>query len=267
MFELFTNDLKRQARSSYEKTTQQFPFIYSVLSGLQNGRTFADSNDKPLSFFVMHDFGWSQFFGKYDENVAQESDKCLFQHEAFSSFKVRLFSVNQSWERLFQGKAELSERCQFRLEKGTSLFETSSRAKIVKISKSNVKMLNYEFGLDLFSRNWPSTDAFNSGSTGFFLEEQGQPVSICYSCSVMKDIHEIDIFTKEKFRKSGYGETIAKAYINEMLKKSKTPNWDCFTNNSGSMTLANKLGFIPHYMPYNFYTYNRKYTRNQMNLI
>ena len=87
MHELFTNRQVSLAKKLYEKEQIKFPFIHSVLTAIQNGRVFANSNVDPTCCFVMHDFGWSQYFGSFDKNFFSQVENFIFDEEAFFATK------------------------------------------------------------------------------------------------------------------------------------------------------------------------------------
>ena len=56
---------------------------------------------------------------------------------------------------------------------------------------------------------------------------------------------EIDIHTKEKYRRRGLAHYAASAFIEECLARGLRPNWECWWDNEPSVSLAKKLGFEP----------------------
>jgi RimJ/RimL family protein N-acetyltransferase len=258
MIELLTNNSRHKALKLYEGTAFIFPFIHSVLTNIQYGRVFVDNPNSPKCGFVMHDFGWSQFFGTFDKLFLKSVESFLFTDERFTSFKVRLFCPEDFWCKPFEQHAEISERCRFRLPKQIAVPIDEKFFSIEQISSHNFEKINEQFDLDLFSRNWPSRSAFKNGAFGVVLTVNNEFASICYSCASANSVHEIDIFTNERFRRNGFGKCVGQAFINNCIDNAKLANWDCFTNNSGSMRLARALGFQANGNPYKFFTYNRR---------
>lgn len=258
MIELFSNSSKSSALELYKNSGHRFPFIFSVLAGLQNGRIFANDEHKMTAIMVMHDFGWSHIFGEHDENFRREIQKFIFKYESFSCTKVRLFGPDDFWLEDFFKYAEQSERCQFRLDNGNYKEETPNKFSVEQITSDNSRLIDDALNMHLFSRNWPSFEAFQNSAIGFFAKKNGEICAICYTCAMAGSIHEIDIFTKEKFRNQGIGLAVANSFISYILEKGLTPNWDCFTNNTGSIRLAEALGFKMLNQPYKFFTYNRR---------
>ena len=258
MFELFTNKSRNKALEIYEGTAFIFSFIHSVLAGIQNGGVFADNQENPNCVFVIHDFGWSQFFGRFEPEFLRAITEFVFIEESFSSIKIRLFCPEDLWSKPFEKYADIAERCQFRIPEQEKSSLNGDIGRIEQIGSHNLLEVNKQFDLYLFSRNWPSKPAFENGSFGVVIRINNEYASICYSCASANEVHEIDIFTKEKFREKGFGKLAAQAFINEAVRRKKIANWDCFTNNLGSMGLANSLGFQACSHPYKFFTYNRR---------
>lgn len=256
MVEIFTNIERAKILQLYEREVFQVPYIHSVLTGIQNGRLFANNGNDPTCAFICHDFGWSQIIGNMNEAFESDLFDFIFNQEAFSCFKVRAFSPNHA--EFYRTFSEEAERCQFRLtvfEEGPKIPEEFS---LKQIEPNNSKLLSDSFGLDLYSRNWPSKIAFHNNSFGFFVELENQPVSVCYASATNNDVLEIDVFTAPDYRGFGLAKVVCGSFIQECLNNNLIPCWDCFTNNEGSMNLARSLGFSIHFGPYPFYTYNRR---------
>ena len=256
MVEIFTNIERARILQLYELESFQFPYIHCVLTGIQNGRLFANDRDHPSSALICHDFGWSQIIGDMDKAFESDLANFIFNQEAFSCYKVRAFSPRHA--EFYRTFADEAERCQFRLTAFDPAPKAPDNFLVKQIKPNNSKLLSNSFGLDLYFRNWPSKNAFHINSFGFYVEHENQPVSVCYSCATNNNIIEIDVFTDPDFRGSGLAKLVCSTFIEECLKNNLTPNWDCFTNNKGSMNLALSLGFSIYSGPYLFYTYNRR---------
>ena len=66
---------------------------------------------------------------------------------------------------------------------------------IAPIDSTNSRQVSETFGLDLFSRNWPSEPSFHRNSFGFVVYRDQVPCSVCYSCASMNGVEEIDVFS------------------------------------------------------------------------
>lgn len=260
MIEVFPNSRLLLVRNLYRNERQRFPFIGAVLSGIQRGRVWVDDSADPRAAFVCHDFGWAQLIGDPDERFLEKLQSFLFDEESFSSFKLRIFAPDHAT--IFDPYCEKSERQQFELTKVrcNAFYELPNGCNILEIDKENGSVISDTLGLSLFDRNWPSSEAFFANSFGFVAIVNGHAVAACYSCAEMDGIHEIDILTVPSYRRLGLARHLALLFIAECHKRGSAPNWDCFTNNTGSMMLSKSLGFVARSGPIPFFTYNRRFS-------
>lgn len=255
MFSLKTKKEKSFFYSLYLQEGIFFPLIASVLIGSQKGNVYTNSQSTPTSFFVEHKFGFSQIFGETDSFFLD----ALYQHLTERKFivpKIRLYAPRH--HAFLLGCAELSERCQFRLKhvKSPSRGDNGGgdNVKIVEINAENIREIDQALGLDLSFRFWDSEENFLEHGMGQAVKCNDKFVSVCYAAAVAEQIAEIDVATLPEFRKRGFAACACSAFITKCLERGITPNWDCFTNNKGSLRLAESLGFEKYGEPYPFFT-------------
>lgn len=245
------------AKEHYLKEKHFYPLISAVLNRSQDGVVFANHEDQPTTFYVEHQFGFSQIFGIRDISFFKGLRKYLLIDQAFHPQKIRLYSPK--YENFLQGDAEISERCQFRLKDESNLFPEPCQynISIENVTYKNAKEIDSAVKLDLFSRFWKNKVDFLEHGMAKVLKYDGKYASICYASAVADNIAEIDIATLPKYRQRGFGKIVCSAFIRACLDNGIKPNWDCFTNNTGSMRLAHSLGFVKFGKPYVFYTLNK----------
>jgi GNAT superfamily N-acetyltransferase len=73
----------------------------------------------------------------------------------------------------------------------------------------------------------------------------GRPVSFCYPGSETDTLWDVSIDTLEAHRQKGYGAACVRFVIDLMREHGKEPIWGALEDNSASMRLATKLGFVP----------------------
>ena len=61
--------------------------------------------------------------------------------------------------------------------------------------------------------------------------------------------------TDAEFRGQGLGTIVAQEFNRLCLQNGISPTWDCFDYNTGSMKLAERLGFV-EVRRYPFYSFN-----------
>ena len=86
-------------------------------------------------------------------------------------------------------------------------------------------------------------DTYRRLGLGIVVLADGKPVSGASSYSRYKDGIEIEIDTKESFRRKGLASACGAALILECLNQGLYPSWDAHTLQS--LSLAQKLGYQP----------------------
>ncbi len=76
-----------------------------------------------------------------------------------------------------------------------------------------------------------------------FSKIEDQIVSITYTSALSQKYADIGTFTKEAFRGQGFSTANATLVVNKVLEIGKIPIWSCGDTNSGSLKVAQKLGF------------------------
>ncbi len=82
---------------------------------------------------------------------------------------------------------------------------------------------------------------FKKYGLGVIIEKDGQPVSGASSYSGYNGGIEIEIDTREDYRRRGLAYICGAKLILECLKRGWYPSWDA--HNRGSVALAEKLGY------------------------
>ncbi len=72
----------------------------------------------------------------------------------------------------------------------------------------------------------------------------GRPVSFCYPVWQTETLWDVSIETLEAYRRRGLGATAARALIRHMQHTGRAPVWGALETNSGSRTVAARLGFL-----------------------
>lgn len=258
--------LYEQAFLNYKQQIPFFAIIGSVLEQMQGGIVLTDSNLNPTSFFIIHKFGFSQYFEITRNKEFEAQIISLLSTEKKTKAwdipqKIRIYAPNQQFFSHF-GKNQIkhiqrSERVQMRLPSNfTSPNDQLDNVEVIE-AKDDFDRLNQELDLELHQRFWDSKASFIHSGLGCFSQPKGirQVASLCYAAAISNQIAEIDVLTAEMYRKKGFASIAANAFINRCLDNQIIPNWDCFTNNLPSLNLAKKLGFKQTFV-YDFYTIN-----------
>lgn len=225
-----------------------FPLVNSVISGKQEGKIFADSENDASCVFVLHHAGFSQVFF-LQENFNKNHFYDFISYSDVIPYYFHFYNSvsNEIHEMERRGLVvKIRERRQFRfLDLKAVDIDLIGNFQIKRTEELDFKKLEV-FNLDLGKRFWNSEFDFKKEAYGVcVVDEQGLPVSICYSACIADNISEIDVMTLEKYRGMGFGRVVTLAYINESIKRNIYPNWDCFTENISSLRTAVSAGFTP----------------------
>lgn len=92
-----------------------------------------------------------------------------------------------------------------------------------------------------FCSQFPTYRAFETSGLGFVALKDGEPVSGASSYTVYDKGIEIELDTKQEYRRKGLAIACAARLILECLNRHLYPSWDAA--NQGSLALAQKLGY------------------------
>ncbi len=73
----------------------------------------------------------------------------------------------------------------------------------------------------------------------------GKPVSFCYANGITESLWDVSIDTIAEYRGQGYATLCAAYMIRYMRDRGKQPVWGAVAQNTASLRLAAKLGFVP----------------------
>lgn len=76
------------------------------------------------------------------------------------------------------------------------------------------------------------------------MKDKERVISEGVSIFKSKNYAEIDIITDSNYRGKGLASVVAEQFIDYCLSENIQPRWDCDVDNSASINLASKLGFI-----------------------
>lgn len=216
----------------------RFPIIGMVIDGNIDGMILFNDEITPTHVFIVHKFGFCQeIFTEYDQHFLVEQIIPFIQK---SQEKLRLYNP--------QGKlADCLEHMS--TATGTKrlhyLYEGKYNNRIEDINYTIRPMTIEDFGIELSSRYYKGAEAFIANAMPFVaVSKENEYMAIIYIAGNDGDMCEIDIFTKEPYRRQGIAERLVNRFIFECYKNGKIPTWDCYANLQQSKRLAEKCGFI-----------------------
>lgn len=225
--------------AGWEETT-----IWSCLQGIM-GAVYADCQDHPASAMaILGDFAF--FAGEPKEELV------FYKPEWCEQDFIIMVGQSDGW-------AELIEKCygekakkvtRYALKKEPDVFDREKlrSAAAALPPEYSMKMMDEE----LFNRcktgwcrDWVAQyadyEAYLKYGLGVVILKDGAPVSGASSYSGYRGGIEIEIDTKEEYRRKGLAYICGARLILECLERNLYPSWDA--QNPGSVKLAEKLGY------------------------
>lgn len=221
--------------------------IWSCLQGVM-GAVYADDKNKPKSAMaILGDFCF--FAGVANEEIVKyKPDDC---EQDF----IIMVPQNEEWgnmiEKVYKENAGKVER--YAIKKETNVFDEAYLSRLVEnipegcvlqwMDEQNYMRCKKEiWSKDLVSQ-FPTYDKYKELGLGVVLLSNSEIVTGASSYSAYLQGIEIQIDTKEKYRRRGFATICGAKLILECLHRGLYPSWDA--QNKGSVALAEKLGY--HY--------------------
>ena len=239
--------------------------IWSCLQGVMGDiyvTTEKLEQEKPRSVVAI--LGAFAFF-------AGEPDKelVLFKPDSYQGDFVIMVPQNPVWEAMI--KECYSENCKrverYALKKEPDVFDKDKLHKTVdglsdayelKLLDETVfrKTKTDEWCCD-WTAQYPDWETYQNLGLGVVILKDGQLVSGASSYTAYENGIEIQVDTKEEYRRMGLAEVCSAKLILECLERGLYPSWDA--QNRASLALAEKLGYhYSHtYTAYEVYSYGK----------
>lgn len=227
-------------------------FAYAVVEGKQPGRIFVDNSIRPKCALITCKSGKYLVAGDINNiNFNDFVSDYLYNTENHSNY-FDLYSSSHEWlnrldEMLGDNAAKLSRQL-FQWD-NSNLSSVSKWNEMVpegfELRKMDASLFEkYAKEMDLsYYDLWENPDNFASNGFGFCLLKDNEFVSVCNTYYVRDGFAEIDIVTKDKFRRQGFALITCSEFIKYCVRNNIKPIWDCDNGNENSKILASKLGF------------------------
>lgn len=233
--------------------------VYSCLQGIM-GNIYVKDQDKPLSAIaIIGDFAFLA--------GVPDKDFILFKADNYLKNFIIMVPQNKEWayliEQCYQDKAKKVER--YATKKEYHVFDKQKLQGYVSLLPKDYLMAlidenifktcqKMEWTQDLVSQYNDYQDYQKKG-LGITIFEDGVLIAGASSYTRYKDGIEIQIDTKQEYRRKGLATICGAKLILECLKRNLYPSWDA--QDKGSLALAKKLGYhYSHtYIAYEIYEY------------
>lgn len=233
--------------------------IWSCLQGIM-GKIYVTSLDSPVSAMaIIGDFIF--YAGKPDKELV--SYKPGWCKQDF----IIMVPQNDHWESLIEQnygeKAKAVVRYAFKKEMG--IFDQEKLQQVVSALSDEYALclIDEKFYEMCKSEQWSSDlvsqfknyNEYKESGLGVVIVRNGTIVAGASSYSRYREGIEIEIDTKEEYRRKGFAYICGAKLILECLKRNLYPSWDA--QNKWSVSLAEKLGyhFSHEYQAYEIWGY------------
>ena len=262
MVELRSPEFKR-VLPLYRDTEMTVPLISSVIQGEQRGQVFANDREEPTGALIVANFGFTFFVGKEDVRFHKELVTLFGTGNQLLPSYLLWYEPPETWHKALDNvnpdAVKRRQRIRYKFSKDHAGWMNEP---VVSPPGFELKKLSFEllpktekFQLKLDSRFWLSAEEVVNKSLGVCLVKDGEVASLCYAAAVVDGLAEVDVVTDNNFRGQGLATIVAREFINQCLSRRITPTWDCFDYNTGSVKLAQRLGFV-EVTRYPFYSFN-----------
>jgi GNAT superfamily N-acetyltransferase len=220
-------------------------FVRSVLEGHAEGQVYVDKETNPASFYVRHVYGMSFLYGD-TSNHAFNNDLIHY----FDTIKQDewLQAYPRDWNKIIERltesmEIEISTRLNFvfdqlLFEKNTSQFDIDNYT----IQEGTIDIKKGFRGSVVPTYYWKEHLLPICKSYAAF--SNGEPVALAFNAFLHGKNFEIGIETLEEHRGMGYAMAVCISLIRYCIHEGLTPVWACRLENTGSVNLAKRLGFI-----------------------
>lgn len=223
--------------------------IWSCLQGCM-GDAWADDIENPQSArIILADFCY--FAGKVNRELVMEDVKT--HSRDFLIMVPPLDETNEAWaeeiERAYGSRCKRVER--YAIKKEPGIFDRKKLQEIVDSldSEYEVKLIDEELFMQTrelewardFTSQYKDYEEYHRRGLGAAVTHNGRLVSGASSYTVYRGGIEVEIGTKEEYRRKGFAAVCGAKLILECMDRGLYPSWDA--QNKWSVALAEKLGY------------------------
>ena len=227
-------------------------FAYAVVEGKQPGRIYVDNNLEPRSCLITCRSGKYLVAGETSNTSFNEFLSDFLSDRGNHSNYFDLYSSSNDWivkldEILGDNAAKLSRQL-FQWDH-SELSQISAWSEMVSEGFELKRMdsaLFEKYAREMdssYNDLWETPSNFVSKGFGFCILKDNEFVSVCNTYYVRNGFAEIDIVTKDEFRRQGLALVTCSEFIKYCVMNNIKPIWDCDNGNESSKKLALKLGF------------------------
>lgn len=232
--------------------------VHAIIEGNCPSRIFVNDTARPTVAFTWNAFRYGYLAGESSNDAFNASLRQLLSETLFPEARdshdpsLVIYPYPESWREKIAALA--GEQPLFELARGTFAFaparfqyhnwedQIPPGFRMQRIDES----LLAQSGPEIVAAHgilWRSPGDFVEKGLGYCLLHDDEIVSTCFSAFVAGERREISIDTRPDYRRRGLATLTAAALISHCLENGWEPGWECWTDNTPSVRLAEKLGF------------------------
>jgi len=255
-------ELNKDSYGILLESVMQIPFnmlmARSVIAGHTNGRIFVDSCESPESFYIVHSYGMTFLCG---DSSNETFIKGLFDYfSGISNEREKaewLQAFPRNWDIVMnrlvdEHKAIPYSRLNFKFD------SAKFHEKYHQIDKSLYEVIStpidmlFEISGSVVPKDyWKTPEQFADMAKAFTVMIDGKPASTAFTSARHENKLEIGIETIKEHHSKGLGYLACAELVEYCIDNNLEPVWSCRLENTASVNLAKKLGFVETMrMPY-----------------
>ncbi len=232
-----------QITSLLNKTNSHYPLLESVLQGDMKGKVFADNLSGTRAALIINHLGWVYLIGdECPESFAAEVIEQLRNEGNFLWFGADKIWKDRIRKNISDDIKDLPRfHFEFNMNKFNTLRNIDYPCKIESITEENINRFCTKY--EALHNFWNDQNVFLDKGFGYFIEENGEIISMILSAGINSQGAEIEIRTDENHRRKGHAKLLSIKFISRCISAGIKPKWDCNSKNTASVHLAQSLGF------------------------
>jgi RimJ/RimL family protein N-acetyltransferase len=246
-------------RDEYARTIPLFKdidhsrsFVFSLFEGNHTGRVFVDRREQPVTALLALTCEFWCLGGRDDNPIFNQAlHDWVYANLKPDGNHVLFLPFTEAWRgtlaELFKDRGIMTiKRSAF--DFSPERFKRQQAGWRERIPPG-YRIEPYDRGLAEtaggLAEFWGTIDNFLAHGLGYAVLDGDEVLSRCHTVFVGDCEAEISIETSEKHRRQGLGTLAVCAFVEGCRPRGLRPEWSCWSNNAASISMAQKIGFVP----------------------
>lgn len=212
----------------------------SIAENIQRGDIYTDGS----SFLFHHLCGFAHIFGCCDDKFINEVYNDFYSERSASIRRFILFTESESVKGFFEEKDRATIEKRFFFEYNRSKADVPALPDNIRLVETDCKLLDKIQGRITPRFSWDNNNDFRRYGKCICAVDGDKPAAWAFSAAVSSQEIDIGVETDEAYRHMGLGAAVAWEMAQYVISTGKRPVWACHSENTASMKLAEKIGFV-----------------------